>query len=146
MRICLVSHVSRLCPHNRSVFRTRKPTSGSITLLPCQRVEVILLDMLAPRVLRCKGVRRVSLETRVARWVGARNLLATVAPQTLKSIARSLLLVDLEDVELECLEIVQLSLALVPLAFERLVLSSTNCNAWGARNNATGLFARSYIA
>lgn len=146
MRICSVSHVSRLCPHNRSVFRTRKPTSGSITLLPCQRVEVILLDMLAPRVLRCKGVRRVSLETRVAYWVGARNLLATVAPQTLKSVARSFLLVDLEDVEPECLEIVQLSLAVKPLAFERLVLSSTNCNAWGARNNAAGLFARPYIA
>lgn len=107
---------------------------------------MILLDMLAPRVLRCKGVRRVSLETRVAYWVGARNLLATVAPQTLKSVARSFLLVDLEDVELERLEIVQLSLAVKPSAFERLVLSSTNCNAWGARNNAAGLFARPYIA
>ena len=105
-----------------------------------------MLDMLAPCVLRCKGVRRVPLKTHVAHWVDARNLPATVAPQTLKSVARSFLLVDLEDVKLECLEIVQLSLALVPLAFERLVLSSTNCNAWGARNNATGLFARSYIA
>lgn len=145
MRIWLVSHPFSVHPHDRSVFRTGKPTSWPIALHPSQRVQVVLLDVLAPPTLRSESVRRVTLFALLAERVKGHDLLITVVPFALESVARRHRPVDLGDVQLERLEIVQFGLAVSPLALERLVLGHAACDAWGARVDTDGLIARTCV-
>ena len=89
-----------------------------------------LLDVLAPRALSTKRMRRVSLKAHIGHRIETGDFLAAVIPQTLESIAQCFFLVEFEDMLLESLKIVQLRLAVLPLALERLVLRSAVCNAW----------------
>lgn len=77
-----------------------------------------LLDVLAPCILRPKSEGSVSFKAYVGHRVEAGDLSAAIAPQTLTSVAQSLLVVDFIDVLLQGLEVMQLRLAVLPLALE----------------------------
>jgi hypothetical protein len=100
----------------------------------------MFLDVGLPVAFQVERVRRVFLNPHVCVWVEVCDLFAAVTPQTFESVV-GLLPVHLNHMLLQRLQVVQLSGAVLPHAFIRLVASDRIRDTWRPGIDADGLVA-----